>query len=63
MKGAILVGLGVWLFSDAVYSTVLYLHAPAWNGEPRQTWKWDHSIRIVRGLCALAVIVIGAGLE
>ena len=58
-----LVGLGTWLLSDAVYSTILYLRAPAWNGEARQTWKWDHSIRIIRGLCALAVIAIGVGLE
>lgn len=44
--------IGMWLFSDAWYSLVLYKD----KGEP--FWKC-HSIRIIRGILGIAVIVIG----
>jgi len=50
--------IGMWLFSDAVYSTVLYLNAPGYEGK-KQTWKRDHSIRIVRGVLGIALMYIG----
>lgn len=48
----LLVGIGVWLFSDGCYSLVLYRD----KGEP---FLRCHSIRVMRMVCAL--VVIGAG--
>jgi len=51
--------LGMWLFSDAILSIILYLNAPSYAGSPKQTWKKDHWIRIVRAICAIIIIEIG----
>lgn len=48
--------LGTWLISDAIYSIILYLGQPNFDGVKRQTWLRDHSIRIVRGLIGLTLI-------
>ncbi len=49
----------MWVFSDAILSITLYLHAKSYDGT-KQTWAKDHSIRIVRGLCGIALMVIGS---
>lgn len=54
-----IVGLiGLWIFSDGVYSLMLYLSAPGHSGV-KQTWRRDHWVRVVRGLLGLILIVIG----
>jgi hypothetical protein len=45
--------IGMWLLSDALYSLILYKD----NGEA--FWKC-HSIRVVRLVLGLSLIVIGA---
>ena len=65
-----LVGAGTWLLSDAIYSIVLYLNAPAWwyiyskdtgtqPDAPKQSWKKDHWIRVVRAVLAVSIIIAG----
>ena len=51
--------IGVWLLSDAIYSYSIYLQAPGYQGQPKQTWRKDHWVRAVRGICGLALMVIG----
>jgi len=46
--------MAMWLFCDAWISLSLYI------GRPGQTWAKDHSIRVIRGLVAIALMVIGA---
>lgn len=50
--------IGVWIFSDAVYSYVLYAHSQSWRGD-RQSWVKDHWVRAVRALLGIALIVMG----
>ena len=57
--GKLLIGVGVWLLSDGIYSWVLYHHAPDYKGG-RQTFLKDHWIRLVRIACAIGIIVVGA---
>jgi hypothetical protein len=49
--------IGTWVLADAVSSLWAYT-----DGEraKTQTWKHDHSLRIVRALCGLVLIIIGA---
>ena len=53
-----LVGAGVWLISDAVYSYCLYAHSQSWRGD-RQTWFKDHWVRLVRLVLAVGIVVTG----
>jgi len=55
--------LGMWLFSDSIYSISLYLNAPSYEGSPRQTWKKDHWVRAVRAVCAVIIMVFGWRLQ
>ena len=57
--GKVLVGIGVWILSDSIISITLYLNAPSYEGSPQQSWARDHSIRIVRGLCCIALMYLG----
>ena len=50
--------IGMWILSDSILSITLYLNSQSYDGT-KQTWKKDHSIRIVRGLCGIALMVIG----
>jgi len=59
MIGNLLIVFGVVIFMDAVYSITLYLNAPSYEGSKKQTWRKDHWVRVVRGLIAISVIVIG----
>jgi hypothetical protein len=59
----LLVGIGVWILSDAIYSYCLYRHgSQSWRGG-RQTWAKDHWVRAVRALLAIVIIVVGAMLK
>ncbi len=53
-----LVGAGVWLISDALYSYFLYAHSQSWRGD-RQTWFKDHWVRLVRLVLAVGIVVTG----
>ena len=57
--GYVLGIIGTWLLSDAVYSYTLYINAPTYDGNNKQTWKKDHWVRAVRAALAIIVIVIG----
>ena len=59
MAKILLIIIGTWLFSDSVYSISLYLNAPSYEGSPKQTLKRDHWVRILRGIFAIVVIIIG----
>jgi len=52
--------IGCWILSDAVYSITLYLNAPSHDGLPRQTWKHDHWVRLLRGILGATLIYFGA---
>ena len=58
MTGYILGLLGMWIFSDAIYSYVLYVNALSYDGK-KQNWKRDHWVRAVRAVAAIVVIIIG----
>ena len=53
--------IGTWLIGDAIYSYSLYTHSQSWRGD-RQTWARDHWVRLVRLVCGVAVVAIGASL-
>ena len=55
----VLVGLGVCFICDALISIRLYLNTKDETGKRTQSWKYDHSIRILRGLGGLALIILG----
>jgi len=59
MKEYLLGILGTWLLSDAIYSFSLYVNAPSYDGTPRQTFKKDHWVRLVRGIIGILIIIIG----
>lgn len=59
MKEYLLGILGTWLLSDAIYSFSLYVNAPSYDSTPRQTFKKDHWVRLVRGIIGILIIIIG----
>lgn len=55
-----LVGLiGMWLFCDGIISIRLYLTAKDETGKRVQSWKYDHSIRLVRIICGILLMWFG----
>lgn len=58
-----LVALGTWLLCDGIISIRLYLNSKDETGERAQNWKYDHSIRIIRGLIGIALMVMGFIME
>jgi len=54
-----LVGAGVWILADAVYSYSLYLDRVGTDGKRIQNWKRDHWVRAVRAVLAIGIIIIG----
>lgn len=50
--------IGCWLLSDGCYSIMLYLSAPGHSGK-KQTWLRDHSVRVLRIILAIILIIIG----
>ena len=59
----ILGAIGAWIVADGIISIRLYLHAKGEDGKRLQNWRYDHSIRLIRILCGLVVIIIGAVYE
>lgn len=51
--------IGVWFFSDGLYSLLLYLTAEGHNGK-KQTWARDHFIRVIRMALGIVLVVMGA---
>ena len=51
--------IGMWVFSDGAYSIALYLNAPSFRKNERQSWRKDHAIRVIRVLCGVALMVMG----
>ena len=62
MVGITLGIIGAWIFSDGLYSLLLYWNSPAYHG-PRQTWKRDHWIRLVRMALGLSLIALGLAIS
>jgi len=56
--GYVLGLLGCWIFSDAIYSITLYMNAPSYENNRKQTWKADHWVRVVRAVASLAIMII-----
>jgi len=51
--------IGCWIMSDGVLSWFLYLRAESHTGK-QQTFLRDHWVRLVRIICGIALMVIGA---
>jgi len=51
--------IACWIFSDGVYSITLYLNAPSYDGTPKQTWRKDHWVRLVRVIGSIVLIYFG----
>ncbi|MBT9132884.1 MAG: hypothetical protein DDT33_01414 [Firmicutes bacterium] len=58
--GKLLIGMGVWLLCDGLISIRLYLNTVDETGKRIQSWRYDHSIRLIRCAIGLVMIVIGA---
>lgn len=50
----------MWLFTDGLFSWILYLRQPTWDGQKRQTFWGDHWVRLVRILVGIFLMVAGA---
>lgn len=48
--------IGMWLFTDGLYSLMVYTRGEKSKG---QSLLYDHSIRVIRGLIGLYLIIIG----
>ena len=51
--------IGMWLFCDGIISIRLYLSTVDEQGKRIQNWKYDHSIRVLRSLLGVALMVLG----
>ena len=55
-----LIGLaGMWIFCDGLISIRLYLNTLDETGKRLQNWRMDHSIRVIRCLIGLLMMVAG----
>lgn len=54
--------IGMWIFSDSIYSYTLYVNAPSYDGTPKQSWRQDHWVRAVRSALGVTLIVLGTKL-
>ena len=52
--------IGMWILTDGLISIRLYLNTVDETGKRIQNWRYDHSIRVLRCLCGLVLIVLGA---
>jgi len=50
--------IGAWIFSDGLYSLILYLSADGHNGR-KQTWARDHWLRVVRMTLGVTLVIMG----
>ena len=51
--------IGCWIISDGAYSIALYLNAPSFRENEKQSWSKDHAIRLLRILCGAVLIILG----
>jgi len=51
--------VGMWILSDAILSWSLYINAPSYEGSKKQTFKRDHWVRLVPGICGVLLMVWG----
>lgn len=51
--------IGCWLLSDGIISWNLYKYHNSYQDGKRQTFLKDHWVRLVRIICAVALIIIG----
>jgi len=49
----------MWIFADGIISIRLYLNAKDETGKRTQCWLYDHSIRVIRMLIGISMMVIG----
>lgn len=59
MMGYVIGLIGMWLFCDGIVSIRIYLNTVDETGKRIQDWKYDHSIRLVRMLMGVALMIIG----
>lgn len=59
MIGYLLGLVGMWILTDGLISIRLYLSSADETGKRMQSWKNDHSIRLIRCLCGIFIVVIG----
>mgnify|MGYP001612036219 CR=1 FL=1 len=52
--------IGMWIFSDGLYSIALYMNAPSFREGEKQSWKKDHAIRLIRIILGIVLIIMGA---
>ena len=51
--------LGMWILTDGIISIRLYLNAKDEIGKRLQCWRYDHSIRVIRILIGVYMMVAG----
>ena len=62
MVGYIIGILGCFVFCDGVISIRLYLNTVDESGKRIQSWKYDHSVRLIRCAIGVFLMVVGATL-
>jgi len=50
---------GMWFFTDGIISIHLYLNSKDETGKRTQSWRYDHSIRVIRSLGGIFLMVTG----
>lgn len=50
MIGLIVACIGVWFLQDALASIAFY---------PNERWRWNHTVRIIRAVMAVALMILG----
>ena len=56
-----LIGLmGCWLFCDGIISIMLYLKTVDHDGKRLQSWEFDHSIRIIRIIIGIVLMILAS---
>jgi len=50
---ALMIFAGTWVFQDSLASILYYI------GKPDQNWHYDHSLRIIRAVVGLALLIRG----
>jgi len=51
--------IGLWIVSDGIYSWSLYVNAPSYQGNRKQTFMVDHWVRLVRIILGIVLIWLG----
>ena len=51
--------IGMWIASDGAYSIALYINAPSFRENEKQSWQKDHAIRLIRIFCGVALMIMG----